>query len=498
MSVCANRVSFYSLLAVICCFIGNVSAQEVLDEPLEGTYELWSPTSIDSLPAVEETFGGETFNDDAVAPVQMLTPQRRTSSTRTARLPGRPTTNSRRNSRLASVPFMIGDTGAGSCISYGNFLDVDLGHPTLACSRLNISEANTPVPIDRLYYSYRHFHNATNVNVPLFSFSEDFNIDRHTFGGERTFFDQMMSFELRVPIEDRLNSQVGTSVSTNPTSTIAPVGNFPLFGFPNNTQVELANMSMIFKALLVEREKFALSAGLGVTLPTARDVTYDARIDSLVQPINGNPLAYYQLNVSAIASNESIYLSPFLAWIYQKNDRFFHQGFMQIETAANDSFFTAGGIGILNFDTNGNGNPFDATDEFLNFIPPVPIGIAELQPQTLLRLNLGWGYVLSENTQADWIQKLTGLFELHYTTTLNDAKISQIQLFTAGSSFTGFGLDSIDVGNENNRIDILNVVLGLSANVGNWVVTNGVTAPIRTGADRGFDFEYNLQLQRPF
>ena len=99
---------------------------------------------------------------------------------------------------------------------------------------------------------------------------------------------------------------------------------------------------------------------------------------------------------------------------------------------------------------------------------------------------------------AAWIQKLTGLFEIHYTTTLNDAKISEIPLFFNTNTFSGFGLDSIDVGNEANRIDVLNVVTGLSANVGKWVVTNGVSAPVRKGADRGFDFEYNLQLQRPF
>jgi hypothetical protein len=54
------------------------------------------------------------------------------------------------------------------------------------------------------------------------------------------------------------------------------------------------------------------------------------------------------------------------------------------------------------------------------------------------------------------------------------------------------------VGNGDNRVDILNAALGVSANVGGWVVTNGFVAPLRRAPDRGFDFEYNLQIQRPF
>jgi len=59
----------------------------------------------------------------------------------------------------------------------------------------------------------------------------------------------------------------------------------------------------------------------------------------------------------------------------------------------------------------------------------LPISVTKLQPQTLMRLNLGWGYILSENAQADWIQRLTGLFEVHWTSTLNDATINAILAF---------------------------------------------------------------------
>ena len=49
------------------------------------------------------------------------------------------------------------------------------------------------------------------------------------------------------------------------------------------------------------------------------------------------------------------------------------------------------------------------------------------------------------------------------------------------------------------RVDILNMVAGLSAKMNNWVITNGVTVPVKSRpCDRGFDFEYNLQVQRVF
>lgn len=445
------------------------------------------------------------ITDEYVTFAQMLAPQRGLGL-RTARRSQPTQETSNRESGLASVPFMIGDTGAGSCISYGSFLEVDLAHPTLACGRLNIAEANTPLPIDRIYYSYRHFANATPTRV--FQYEEDFDVDRHTLAGERTFFDKTMSMEIRLPLEYRLNSQVGT-YNVNPFDQrllgFAP-GFDPIFGFNSDRRVELGNVSMIFKALLLERPGFALSAGLGVALPTARDVTYDAVIDDYITFQQAPFLGRYALQISSIASNETVYLNPFLAWIHQSSPRFFHQGFLQIETPANPSFFTVGGFGEAVYDTNGNNlvsiNAPELTDTYYQFVTSttgLPISIAKLQPQTLMRLNLGWGYIMSENMQAPWVQRLTGLFEVHWTSTLNDATINEAPLTVAAFPFDLVGRDAITVGNRNNRVDIINVTAGLTANMGNWVITHGCTAPLKEcECSRGFDFEYNLQVQRPF
>jgi hypothetical protein len=497
-----KEILCYGLLCATYLMMVSIGVASTVDQDVE--FLLGDETG--AWTSAELTYASETFNylpmvvDESFAPAQMLAPQRR-PGLQLAQRPQRSQESTNRESGLASVPFMIGDTGAGSCLSYGSFLDVELGHPTLACGRLNIAEANTPLPIDRLYFSYRHFHNATPTRV--FQFAEDFNVDRYTIAGEKTFFDQMMSMEIRVPLEYRLNSQVGT-YAVNPidqTVGFAP-GFEPLFGFNGDRRAELGNVSMIFKALLHERQNFAISAGLGVTLPTARDVTYDATIDEYVTFTDPDLLARYAIQISSIASNETVYLAPFAAWIYQPTSRFFHQGFLQVEVAANDSFFTVAGGGLAAYDTNGNSivsNNFpDPGDTQYGFITPFPIGVNKIQPQTLMRLNLGWGYVLAENARADFIQKLTGLFEVHYTSTLNDATFGTVPLLTvSGSSIAGF--DNITVGNRNNRVDMINLTTGVTANMGPWVVTNGCSVPVKEcECSRGFDFEYNLQVQRPF
>jgi hypothetical protein len=488
-----------SLLFVPVCSLASclVVRAEEPSRLLVDAGSAWSAVDLDpglvplgDLPVVE---------DYQVEMAQMLAPQRRPGVQLSQQQ--RSSQESTRDSGLASVPFMIGDTGSGSCLSFGSFLEVDLAHPTMACSRLNISEANTAIPTDRLYYSYRHFHNATPTRV--FQYREDFDVDRHMLAGERTFFDKMMSMEIRLPLDYRLSSQVG-SYAINPfDQTVAlPPGFDPLFGFGSDRKVELGNISMIFKSLLTECNNFALSAGLGVTLPTARDVTYDARIDEYVTFTNPDLLARYAIEISALAANETIYLSPFAAWVWQPTERFFHQGFLQVEAAANSSFFLVGGGGLASYDIDGDGyvsNNFpDPDDVQYGFITPFPQGFTRLQPQTLMRLNLGWGYVLAENPRADFIQKLTGLFEIHYTTTLNDAAINSVPLTViSGTGYTGY--DSITVGNRANRVDIINLVTGLTANMGKWVVTNGCAVPVKEcPCSRGFDFEYNLQVQRIF
>ena len=462
-------------------------AEEAVEQSIEDISDYWSAPVTADLSEEEEPVELPAVDSENITPVQMLTAQR-PPGLRVAQRRQRPSAStSSSDSGLSSVPFMIGDTGAGTCMSFGGLLDVELSHPTLACSRLNISENNSPLPTDRLYLSYRHFHNATPTRV--FQFGRDFNVDRFTLGGERTFFDKMFSVEIRAPLEGRLNSNVFTQIRTDLVPPIVdPIAGGTFAQIEGLRRAELGNLSLILKSLLHETCDCAVSCGVAVTLPTAKDVNYGVDIIDTFT-FTGFPTitANQDILLDVAVSNETVYVAPFLAWLKQQNPRFYHQGFLQVEVAANPSNVRVIGSGISDF--------FDGAAPIgtLNWFVPFP-GRSELFSQSLLRLNLGCGYVLMEDPRASWIQKLTGIFEAHYSTTLQDANIGSVQVIED----VGFGIQSIEFGNRNNRVDIVNVVAGLSANVGNLVITNGFTAPITDGTDRGFDFEYNLQIQRPF
>ena len=485
MSISSGK---YLLGGVVVLLFGAAvadSAAQELNSLYEGVPDDW--TSTIRQQDVQSTRSEALASDHgAITPVQMLTPQARTAQRSSAGASR--SAVARRNSNLSSVPFMIGDTGAGTCLSFGGLLDVDLSHPTLTCSRLNISENNSPLPTDRLYFSYRHFHNATPTRV--FQFNRDFHVDRFTLGGERTFYDGLLSFEIRAPLEGRLNSNVFTELRTDLVPpVIDPIAGGTFDQFEGLRRAELANLSLVFKALLQESNNCAVSAGVAFTLPTARDVNYGVDIIDTFS-FDGFPTitAEQDILLDVAVSNETIYVAPYLAWLMQPNRKFYHQGFLQVEVAANPSNVRIIGDGISEF--------FDGGTSLGTFNWNVGFpGRADLFAQTLLRLNLGFGYVVMENSRADWIQRLTAIFETHYTTTLQEANFTSVEVI---EDLGIVGAQDIVIGNRNNRVDIVNLVTGISANVGNFVVTNGFTAPITSGSNRGFDFEYNLQIQRPF
>ncbi|MCA9261886.1 MAG: hypothetical protein KDA61_21860 [Planctomycetales bacterium] len=450
--------------------------------------------SADAAPLVDDTFDAQNaidVSDSAVRPVQMLAPQRTLASQpQFSRDDARLASNTRRASG-SRTPYMIGDTGAGTCFAFGGLFDAEMSHPAVGCSRLNISENNSALPTDRLYLSYRHFHNASRLRA--WQFAETYNYDRFMLGGEKTFWDGNMSFEMRLPIENRVNSQLETYIVDDPRFDLDPIdypsGFFPFLG---GTQTEIGNISFLLKALMYESREFAMSMGLGVTMPTASDMEYLVTTDHTLEfPSEPGLTADSSVLLDVFASNETFYLAPFWGWLWQPNDRFFHQGFLQVEVAANPTSVTVNGDGIQDFYQNGvfvsQGDWETAT---------FPTTRSDVNFQTLMRLNLGVGYHLVDNPGKRGLNRLTALAEVHWTSTLNDAAITNIPTVdTFGTSV----LQQIDFGNPLNRVDIVNLVTGVTARVNNWVVTNGFAVPLSRELDkRGFDFEYNLQLQRIF
>ncbi len=108
---------------------------------------------------------------------------------------------------LATTPNMIGDLLAG------NYMFVASGMSGKPLSGGNvpvaggdrqgkISEDTSPIPTDRVFADYNHFNSAA-----LTSDGRLIDVNRFTFGIEKTFFDGACSIEIRAPIVSGLSAK---------------------------------------------------------------------------------------------------------------------------------------------------------------------------------------------------------------------------------------------------------------------------------------------------
>ncbi len=264
--------------------------------------------------------------------------------------------------RLASVPNMLGDFGATFLngevdIANGeSFITVPLAGAGL---RGKISENNKALPMDRVYFQYNHFHNASTTDIDIATVGNEFSghADRYTVGLEKTFGDKTWSVDVRMPLATTQNYS-----SANLTVDSGVVG----------------NLDVILKRLLAVNDHGALAAGVGVNTPTGSDVHVTCS-------------QQYEIE------NQAVHLSPFLGALYQPGDLTFYQGFLEIDVPL-------------------NGNPLlhDTGSAVL------PLGM--LTEQTLLKIDLSAGRWLYRNPCA-YLTGLASIVEFHYTETLNDGDI---------------------------------------------------------------------------
>src|SRR5690606_31073028 len=157
-----------------------------------------------------------------------------------------------------AAPFMIGDNTGGGCggLFINGALAVSITHPTYGCSRLNIAENNSPIPQNRVYASYRHFHNASLVSIfphePTGG-SNRLDINRVTLGWEKLITDRT-SVEIRVPFNQQLDSDLSFSQFTGQAPSL------PLY----DTTTELGNVSVVLKSLMFQNRCWSVSAGLAL------------------------------------------------------------------------------------------------------------------------------------------------------------------------------------------------------------------------------------------
>ena len=395
-------------------------------------------------------------------------------------------------SSLSNVPYMVGDTtaGGGGTLQIGGISNgegsirpqpgapsspsVQVDHPGFGRGRLNIAENNSPIVADRVYVNYRHFHNASEIDV--FSYApiggqNSLDINIFTFGLERRLTENS-SLDVRLPINSQLASDLNISQTTG------PVTSFPL----NDTDVSVGNLGLIYKLAFYQTENWYWSAGAALNLPTAPNVNIRTNIDDdrfqRYGPA-GNPVGTdfpFRFSMNTRLSNDTVNLTPFLASVFRPSSSTYCMTFLQLDVPLNQSRI------------NASGNAF---------VDNQPISAFNLQgridQQILIRANLAAGKWLWQNDRNRIVNSFGFQGEMHYTSSLNDADIvgSTAPNLANGSEFLRYG-------NFANRIDLLNTLVGVQTIIRQTAITNGFVVPLRTGPDRMCDYEYSLFMNRRF
>jgi len=252
-----------------------------------------------------------------------------------------------------------------------NPVDIVLPTPSAGdiVGRVRLQDNNSPLPQNRIFFDYNFFY-----NVPFTT--EGVNVNRFSPGIEKTFWNGMASFEIRLPMAITLNSNIISDLPSD-------VSNY-----------EFGNIALSTKFLLTSTENTALAVGLGVSLPTADDLD--------IGLADGTDLLSIQ--------NQSPHILPYLAFLYAPNySDFFAQAF-------------------LTFDFDTRGSPVYANVNGLGLNE-----IGTWQDQNLITLSFSAGSWLYENRNpCSRVNRIGWSAELHYTSTLNDADSVSAGSFTVG------------------------------------------------------------------
>jgi hypothetical protein len=447
-----------------------------------------------------------------------------------------------------AAPFMIGDLlYATRSVNYGfaritgNSAATGLGSTSIFNAA--VAENNSPVPYDRTYFRYNFFHDSQSITgiantpfgvVPGLSLTNPaqvllytpqtklYNTNLYTFGGEKTFFDGMMSVEVRLPITSTLSPSNAISVGsfagyTSP-ATFDTNGNrvFNVSPTPGDTlgreDTYFDNMLIVLKGVFYRSEdrKTWLSGGLAIGIPTAPDTRLS------VTDFNGTPPAGSSLvNVASgqetrniLIANSTWTVSPFLAGLWLPSDCVFMQGFLQVECPLNSSAitytdqFTTG-----HFGSGTNAALLSALASGQSQQPPFTVH-TRINEQYLLHGDVGAGYWLMRNQENPWLNGVALSLEAHYTGALSS--LNRIQLPGNAASLQyppGQAVQSAlgnvpqipnigpVVGAGPSRVDIVDLTLGTTFVFGKRAtLAIAGTLPATQGINRTFDWEAQVQL----
>jgi len=336
--------------------------------------------------------------------------------------------------RVSRAPNMFGDTLTPQ-ITYTPFQKSQTDRPDAFNAPLggggsfNIAENNTALPTDRVYFVYNAFYGSVSNTVgfgPNGPIQQSSNLYRYLMGFEKTFFDGNTSIDIRMPLISGFQFQ-DNGISSD-------LGN-------------VGNLTMYFKGLLYADDNSAFATGLGIGLPTGSDL---------------NTRANFAPNSEFVTiQNQTVNLMPFVASTITPNDRWFIQSFGQL-------LFNTSGDNVVNQDGL--------------------VGV--FTQQNLLQADIGVGRWLWKDSTRPYFTGLAGVFELHYTSTIQN---------TDEVNLPQFNFLSGSVSNSANRVDLLNLTSGVHAQLGPMSSLRvGAVVPLKESPDRVFDSELQVSFNRRF
>lgn len=260
--------------------------------------------------------------------------------------------------------------------------------------RVKLSEDSSPMPRDRIIFNYDYFNNTT--------LGPGVDVNRYTFGLEKTFFNGNTSIEVRIPLASTMNSDqfVGTQ----------------------SMNTEIGNLHVLLKGLIYQTNELFVATGLGISTPTA-DATR-------VFTTSGTELV--RIN------NNTVMLEPYIAALYVPNDRFFAQAWLTW-------VFNASGDRVQ---ANLNGQGLQ--------------NLGTINAQTLMQADLQLGYwAYRSGDRSSRLRAIAPFVELHYTGTLNDADVISTSNFLIGDLTGRFDQLNLASGFMTQWGDNMTVNLGL-------------------------------------
>ncbi len=309
----------------------------------------------------------------------------------------------------AISPNMIGDFFLGSGSIYQTLTSGggDTGKPGVTTThllgtipaaggtrRVKISENNSPIPRDRVFFDYNNFQNALYVPGTGTSPGHSTSIQRYMPGFEKTFFDGWTSIDVRAPFASAENPNINSLVPNNqPKSTV--------FG----------NMTVTFKSLLVRTDRMAVAGGFGLNVPTASS-------GSLLTNTGVGTA-----NQSFTLFNDAVHFLPYLGVLLQPTDRLFVTTFVQVDV-----------------DANGN----RIYDNTLNS------SVGRLNDQTLMYVDTSLAYWLYRHPENHYLTGIVPLLEYHFTGSLQkpDLVTTSNGIFQFGSTVNQLSISNLTVGSH--------------------------------------------------